>query len=127
MTEIAAVPAILAFPPEIFTQLTELCDLRGFTHHRLANEAMRSQGSRWKKIAEELLTPLEPGEIDVWPEDHLDILARVILLRAMRLFSKSFYDPLGYEEEKKRAPTEWSFCSGKDPGEVEPADWWKTP
>jgi hypothetical protein len=30
---------------------------------------MRSQGSRWKKIVEELLTPLEPSEIDVWPED----------------------------------------------------------
>jgi hypothetical protein len=26
MTEIAAVPAILAFPPEIFAQPTELCD-----------------------------------------------------------------------------------------------------
>jgi hypothetical protein len=36
-------------------------------------------------------------------------------------------DPPGYEEENKRAPTEWSFCSAKDLGEVEPADWWKTP
>jgi hypothetical protein len=88
--------------------------LRGFTHHRL-DEAMRSQGSRWEKIAEELLSPLEPGEIDVWPEDPLDILARVIFFHAMRLFSKSFYDPLGYEEEKKRAPTE-CFLLGERSG-----------
>src|ERR1700686_2049864 len=126
MAEIAAIPAILAFPPEIFGQLTELCELRGFTHHRLVVEAMRSQDGRWKKIAEEVLTPLEPGEIEVWPEDPLYILARVVLLRAMRLFSKSFHDPVGYEQEKKHAPAEWSFCSAKDLDGNEPADWWKT-
>jgi hypothetical protein len=36
MAEIGAIPAILAFPAEIFAQLDELCELRGFTHHRLA-------------------------------------------------------------------------------------------
>ena len=74
---------------------------------------------------EEVLTPLEPGETEVWPEDPLDILARVVALYAMRLFGKSFFDPVGYEEEKKHAPAEWSFCSAKDLDEDEPADWWK--
>jgi hypothetical protein len=129
LEEIAAIPAILAFPPEIFTQLDELCELRGFTHHQLVVEAalsLQGQG-RSEKIMEEVLTPLEPGETEVWPEDPLDILARVVALYAMRLFGKSFFDPVGYEEEKKHAPAEWSFCSAKDLDEDDPADWWKTP
>ena len=127
LEEIATIPAILAFPPEIFAQLDELCELRGFTHHQLVVEAalsLQGQG-RAEKIMEEVLTPLEPGETEVWPEDPLDILARVVLLYAMRLFGKSFFDPVGYEEEKKHAPAEWSFCSAKDLDEDEPADWWK--
>jgi hypothetical protein len=71
LEEIAAIPAILAFPPEIFTQLDELCELRGFTHHQLVVEAalsLQGQG-RSEKIMEEVLTPLEPGETEVWPED----------------------------------------------------------
>ena len=42
MAEIGAIPAILAFPPEIFAQLDELCGLRGFTHHRLVVEPLRA-------------------------------------------------------------------------------------
>ena len=55
LEEIAAIPAILVFPPEIFTQLDELCELRGFTHHQLVVEAalsLQGQGARrrsWKK------------------------------------------------------------------------------
>ena len=41
MAEIGAIRAILAFPAEIFAQLDELCELRGFTHHRLVVEAVR--------------------------------------------------------------------------------------
>jgi hypothetical protein len=43
----------------------------------------------------------------------------------MQLFSKNYHDPVGYEEEKKDAPAEWSFCSAKDLDDDEPADWWK--
>src|ERR1700722_9777042 len=128
MAEIGAIRAILAFPAEIFAQLDELCELRGFTHHQLVVEAaliLQGQG-RSEKIMEEVLTPLEPGETEVWPEDPLDILARVVTLYALRLFGKSFFDPVGYEEEKKHAPAEWSFCSAKDLDEDDPADWWKT-
>jgi hypothetical protein len=55
LEEIAAIPAILVLPPEIFTQLDELCELRGFTHHQLVVEAalsLQGQGARrrsWKK------------------------------------------------------------------------------
>ena len=42
----------------------------------------------------------------------------------MQLFSKSYHDPVGYEEEKKDAPAEWSFCSIEE--QDEPADWWKS-
>ena len=85
MAEIGVIPAILAFPPEIFAQLDELCELRGFTHHRLVVEAVRSRQDRWKQISDEVLTPIAPGEIEVWPEDPLDLLARVVALHAMRL------------------------------------------
>src|ERR1700722_1908315 len=114
LAEIGAIPAILAFPPEIFAQLDELCELRGFTHHRLVVEAVKSRQDRWKQISDEVLTPIAPGEIEVWPEDPLDLLARVVALHAMRLLVQSYEDPAGFEEDKKLAPAEWSFCSAKD-------------
>src|ERR1700688_4015019 len=125
MAEIAAIPAILAFPPEIFAQLDELCELRGFTHHRLVVEAVKSRLDSWKQISDEVLTPIAPGEIEVWPEDPLDLLARVVALHTMRLLIQRYEDPAGFEEDKKLAPAEWSFCSTKDLDEDEPADWWK--
>jgi hypothetical protein len=125
MAEIGAIPAILAFPPEIFAQLDELCELRGFTHHRLVVEAVKSRLDSWKQISDEVLTPIAPGEIEVWPEDPLDLLARVVVLHAMRLLIQRYEDPAGFEEDKELAPAEWSFCSAKDLDEDEPADWWK--
>jgi hypothetical protein len=72
-----------------------------------------------------VLTPLAPGEIEVWPEDPLDLLARVVALHAVRLLIKWYENPAGFEEDKKLAPAEWSFCSAKDLDDDEPADWWK--
>ena len=109
MAEIAAIPAILAFPPEVYAQLDQLCELRGFTHHQLVGEALRSQEGRWIKLRKELLAERPTGEIEVWPEDPLEILARVVLVRCVQLFSKNYHDPVGYEEEKKDAAAEWSF------------------
>ena len=43
-------PAILAFPPEVYAQLDQLCELRRFTHHQLVGEALRSQEGRWLKL-----------------------------------------------------------------------------
>ena len=123
--EIGAIPAVLVFPPEIFAQLDELCELRGLTHHRLVVEAVKSRLDRWKQITDEVLTPIAPGEIGVWPEDPLDLLARVVALHAMRLLIQRYEDPDGFEEDKKLAPAEWSLCSEKDLDDDEPADWWK--
>ena len=125
MAEIGAIPAILAFPPEIFAQLDKLCELRGFTHHGLVVEAVKSRSDRWKHITDEVFTPIAPGEIEVWPEDPLDLLARVVALHAMRLLIQRYEDPDGFEEDKKLAPAEWSFCSAKDLDDDQPADWWK--
>ena len=96
----------------------------GFTHHQLVGEALRSQEGRWLKLGKELLIQRPTGEIEVWPEDPLEILARVVLVRCMQLFSKNYTDPVGYEEEKKDAPAEWSFCSIEE--QDEPANWWKS-
>jgi hypothetical protein len=54
MAEIVAIPAILAFPPEVYAQLDQLCELRGFTHHQLVGEALRSQEDRWLKLGKRL-------------------------------------------------------------------------
>jgi hypothetical protein len=121
IAEIVAIPAVLAFPPEIYRRLDQLCELRGWTHQRLILEAMRIQASRLAKIGDKLLSSLPPGEIEVWPKDPIDILARAVVIHCMRLFVKSFHDPVGYEETKKKAPAQWSFCSIED----EPADWWE--
>ena len=56
LAEIGAIPVILAFPPEIFAQLDELCELRGFTHHRLVVEAVKGRQDSWKQISDEVLT-----------------------------------------------------------------------
>jgi hypothetical protein len=77
---------------------------------------------RWEQTWDQVLTPLAPGEIEVWPEDPLDLLARVVALHAMRLLIQRYEDPAGFEEDKKLAPAEWSFCSAKDLDEDEPAD-----
>ena len=53
-----------------------------------------------------MLTPLAPGEIEVWPEDPLDLLARVVALNAVRLLIKWYEDPAGFEEDKKLAAAE---------------------
>ena len=50
----------------------------------------------------------------MWPEDPFDLLARVVALHATRLLNKRDEDSVGFEEEKKLAPAEWSFCSAKD-------------
>jgi hypothetical protein len=62
MAEIGAIPAILAFQPAIFAQLDELCELRGFTHHKLVVEAVKSRLDGWEQISDEVLTPIAPGE-----------------------------------------------------------------
>jgi hypothetical protein len=86
----------------------------------LSSKLSGGQLDRCGKIRKEVLTPLEPGEIEVWPEDPLDLLARVVALHAMRLLIRSYEDPAGFEEDKKLAPAEWSFCSAKDLDEDEP-------
>ena len=42
LEEIAALPAILVFPPEIFTQLDELCELRGLLITGLSLRPLRA-------------------------------------------------------------------------------------
>ena len=49
----------------------------------------------------------------------------MVALHAVRLLIKRYEDPAGFEEDKKLAPAEWSFCSAKDLDDDELADWWK--
>ena len=46
----------------------------------------------------------------------------MVALHAMRLLIQRYEDPAGFEEDKKLAPAEWSFCSAKDLDEDEPAE-----
>ena len=122
IAEIVATPAVLVFPPEIYRQLDQLCEFCGWTHQKLILEAMRGRASRLVKMGDELLASLPPDEIEAWPDDPVDILACAVVIHCMWLFGKIFYDPVGYEEAKRNAPAEWSFCSID---QDEPADWWK--
>ena len=42
--EIVAIPAILAFPPEVCAQRDQLCELRGFTRHAVQGNDPRVHG-----------------------------------------------------------------------------------
>jgi hypothetical protein len=125
LEEIATTPAALYLPREVCNQLTELCELRGWTPNRLIVEAINSQHDRFEQITLEVMTPLKPGEVEIWPEDPLYLLASVIAHYLMQRLLKSFTDPAGFEEENRQAPAEWSFHSVEELDEDEPdeSDW----
>jgi hypothetical protein len=66
------------------------------------------------------MTPLAPGEPDIWPEDPLFCLASVAMVRLIRNFIMLTKDPTGFEELVKNAPADWSFCSLEGQEEDEP-------
>jgi hypothetical protein len=90
--------------------LNELCVLKRITPTRLIDEAINSQGARWEEFIEEVTIPSKPGEPEIWPEDPLYILARVLMVHLIRVFHKRLEDPSGFEELRKNAPAEWSFA-----------------
>ena len=71
------------------------------------------------------MIPLKVGEPEIWPEDPLYILARVLMVHLIRVFHKRLEDPPGFEELRKNAPAEWRFSLIKQQNEPEEADWWK--
>ena len=93
-----------------------------WTPSRLVHEAVKSQYARWDELSKLVMTPLKEGEVEMWPEHPLCALACMILHNAMQRFIKAHKDPVGFEEENKKAPAEWSFSSGD---EDDSADWWK--
>jgi hypothetical protein len=123
-TELAKIPAVLYFPPEVLDQLNELCELRGLEPGQLIAEAFKSQSGRWDAFYKEVLTPLAPGESEVWPEDPLYCLACVTMLHFITLFIEMVQHPVAFEELKAQAPADWSFSSGEE-DEDDQADWWK--
>jgi hypothetical protein len=124
--EITRIPATLYFPPDVLGQLNELCELRRLSPGRLIAEAFKSQYARWDEFCEEIMTPLAPGEREVWSEDPLYALACVAMLHFVRTFIKMVDDPDAFEEFKKSAPAEWPFSSVEEQNEPDEADWWKS-
>jgi len=120
------IPAVLYFPRAILGQLNELCQLRGLTPDQLIVEAIKSQDARFEEFIQEVMTPLKPGEPEIWPEDPLYVLACVLTIHLFRVLHKKLDDPAGFEEFKKNAPSQWSFSSLEEPDDdPDPADWWK--
>jgi hypothetical protein len=123
--QLTSIPAVLYFPSDVLGQLHELCSLRQFTPHQLIDEALKSHSSRFEKFVEEIMTPLAPGEPEIWPEDPLYALACVTMLHFMRTFTMMMNHLAGFEEPKAQAPANWSFSSVEE--RDDPADWWKAP
>jgi hypothetical protein len=108
-SDVTSIPGTLYFTPEVFDQLNELCVLKRITPTRLIVEAINSQGARWEEFIEEVTIPSKPGKTEIWPEDPLYILARVLMVHLIRVFHKRLEDPSGFEELRKNAPAEWVF------------------
>ena len=125
-SDIASIPGTLYFTPEVFDQLNELCVLKRLTPTQLIVEAINSQGARWEEFIAEVMIPLKPGEPEMWPEDPLYILARVLMVHLIRVFHKRLEDPVGFEELRKNAPAEWSFGSIEQHNEPDEVDRWKS-
>jgi hypothetical protein len=120
--QIVKIPAVLYFPADVLEQLNEFCSLRQLTPAQLMAEAFKRQESRWEQFVDEVMTPLEPGESEAWPEDPLYCLACVATIHFTRTFVKMIEDPIGFEQMKKDAPADWSFGAYEA---ADPADWWK--
>jgi hypothetical protein len=125
-SNVTSIPGTLYFTPEVFDQLNELCVLKGTTPTQLIVQAINSQRARWEEFIAEVMIPLKPGEAEIWPEDPLYTLARVLMVHLIRVFHKRLEDPAGFEEVRKNAPAEWCFGSIKQQNEPEEADWWKS-
>src|SRR5262249_12787732 len=125
-SDITSIPGTLYFTPEVFNQLNELCVLKRFTPTQLIVKANNSQEVRWEEFIAEVMHPLKPDEPEIWPEDPLYILARVLMVHLIRVFHKRLEDPSGFDELRKNAPAEWCFGSIKQHNEPDEADWWKS-
>jgi hypothetical protein len=122
---VTSTPAILYFPPEILERLNVLCVEIGCSPLQLINEAFKPQRDRWEEFIEEVMTPIKSWEAEVWPEDPMYALARVTMTQIMRNLIRITEDPVGFEEQRKHAPLEWSFRSIEEQDEHDQADWWK--
>ena len=87
-SDVTSIPGTLYFTPEVFDQLNELCALKRLTPTQLIVEAINSQGARWEEFIAEVMIQLKPGESEIWPEDPLYILARVLMVHLIRVFTK---------------------------------------
>ena len=72
------------------------------------------------------MIPQKAGEPEIWPEDSLYILARVLMVHLIRVFHKRLEDRAGFGELRKNASAEWCFSSMKQQNQSEEADWWKS-
>src|SRR5262245_13856939 len=125
-SDVASIPGTLFLTPEIFDQLDELCILKGLTPTQLTVEAFNSQRARWQEFIAEVMIPLKPREPEIWSEDPLYILARVVMVHLIRVFHKRLEDAAGFEELRKNAPPEWFFSSIGEQNEADEADWWRS-
>lgn len=120
-------PAILYFPPEVLERLNELCVEFDCSPLELIMEALKPQRDRWEEFVEEILIPIKPWETQIWPDDPMYALARATMTQIMRNLIRITDDPVGFEEQRKNAPTQWAFRSIKEQLEDDQADWWKRP
>jgi hypothetical protein len=121
------IPGVLYFPPKVLEDLHKFLEYNECTPGQLVAGALKLQLPRWKKFYKFVMTPLKPGEPEIWPEDPMFALACVAFLHWVRLFNKMMKDPdaidATLEQLKKDAPADWSFRSPES--DDDQSDRWK--
>jgi hypothetical protein len=124
---VTTTPAILYFPPEVLERLNALCVEFDCTPLELIVEAFKPQRDRWEEFVEEVITPVKPWETEAWPDDPMYALACATMVQIMQNLIRITKDPVGFEEQRKHAPSQWSFRSIEERDGDDKADWWKEP
>jgi hypothetical protein len=123
------IPGVLYFPPQLLEDLHKFLEYNECTPGQLVFGALQLQVPRWRKLYKFVMTPLKPGEPDVWPEDPMFALACIVVVHWMRTFHKMMENPAAInatlEQLKKDAPADWSFRSLEELEDDDQADWWK--
>ena len=105
--------AVLYFPPKVLEQLNQLAVLGGFAPAELISKAFKGHESQYEEFIEELMAPFGAGELDVWANDPLYALARAKVFQTLISLTNASKTQQVLAEEKKRAPSEWTFSSPK--------------
>jgi hypothetical protein len=123
LEQILAIPATLFLPTSIVAELNEICESLDYTPEQLVVEALKGQIDYWNEFYEHVMTLPIDSEDFVWPKDPVFCLACVTTVHIIDSFTRCSRDPVAFAQLKDNAPSEWSFSSLGEDGEIDDADY----